>query len=263
MQVLAAFVRDGMQYQKVLARLSERAYFLWLQADRPEGRSARFWGEADRLEEYPTDIEAIFTVIERRSAENQQREKDRGWHFDLRGAYLRSLPSVFERGRLANAHLEGANLIGAHLEEANLVNAHLEGAFLANAHLEGSDLWMAHLEGAHLWGVHLEAAELRDAHLERADLYGDGISGEAHLEGADLRKVHFEGANLSGAHFEGANLWGAYFEGANLWGAHLEGADFSKTEGLTDDELVLAHGDGKTNLPDGVTRPKSWPPLMV
>jgi hypothetical protein len=190
-----------------MARLSERAYFLWLQAGRPEGRSEEFWEEAVRLEGHLTDIDAIFTVIGRRSAENRQREKDRGWHFDLRGTYPSTLPSVFERGFLANAHLEGANLL--------------------EAHLEGADLR------------------------------------QAHLEGADLRKAHFEGANLWSAHLEGADLREAHFEGANLVGAHLEGADFSKAKGLTDDKLVLAHGDGKTKLPEGITRPKSWPPLVV
>jgi uncharacterized protein YjbI with pentapeptide repeats len=297
MEVLAAFVRERVRYITIMARLPERAYFLWLQAGRPEGRSEEFWGEAVRLEGHLTDIDAIFTVIGRRSAENRQREKDRGWHFDLRGTYPSTLPSVFERGFLANAHLEGANLLEAHLEEdifvnahlegaflvnahlegANLleahleeaifVNAHLEGAFLVNAHLEGTNLWMAHFEGAHLWGAHLEQAVLQQAHLEGANLLEAHLEGadlrQAHLEGADLRKAHFEGANLWRAHLEGADLREAHFEGANLVGAHLEGADFSKAKGLTDDKLVLAHGDGKTKLPEGITRPKSWPPLVV
>jgi uncharacterized protein YjbI with pentapeptide repeats len=267
MEVLAAFVRERVRYTTIMARLPERAYFLWLQAGRPEGRSEEFWGEAVRLEGHLTDIDAIFTVIGRRSAENRQREKDRGWHFDLRGTYLSTLPSVFERGFLANAHLEGANLLEAHLEEAIFVNAHLEGAFLVNAHLEGANLWMAHFEGAHLWGAHLEQAVLRQAHLEGANLLEAHLEGadlrQAHLEGADLRKAHFEGANLWRAHLEGADLREAHFEGANLVGAHLEGADFSKAKGLTDDKLVLAHGDGKTKLPEGITRPKSWPPLVV
>jgi uncharacterized protein YjbI with pentapeptide repeats len=236
MEVLAAFVRERVRYTTIMARLSERAYFLWLQAGRPEGRSEEFWEEAVRLEGHLTDIDAIFTVIGRRSAENRQREKDRGWHFDLRGTYLSTLPSVFERGFLANAHLEGANLLEAHLEEAIFVNAHLEGAFLVNAHLEGANLWMAHFEGAHLWGAHLEQAVLQQAHLEGANLLEAHLEGadlrQAHLEGADLRKAHFEGANLWRAHLEGADLREAHFEGASLVGAHLEGADFQRQKDL-------------------------------
>jgi uncharacterized integral membrane protein len=57
MEVLTAFVRERMRYTTVMARLSERAYFLWLQAGRPEGRSEEFWVDAvrlERLQEPPT-----------------------------------------------------------------------------------------------------------------------------------------------------------------------------------------------------------------
>jgi hypothetical protein len=42
MEVLIAFVRERVRYTTIMARLSERAYFLWLQAGRPEGRSEEF-----------------------------------------------------------------------------------------------------------------------------------------------------------------------------------------------------------------------------
>ena len=74
MEVLTAFVRERMRYTTIMAKLSERAYFLWLQASGPEGRSEEFWAEAvrlERLEQTPTDIAAILTVIDRRSAENR------------------------------------------------------------------------------------------------------------------------------------------------------------------------------------------------
>jgi hypothetical protein len=78
MELLTAFVRERRRYTTIMARLSERAYFLWLQAGRPEGRSEEFWREAvrlERLEQTPTDIAAILTVIERRSLENRRREE--------------------------------------------------------------------------------------------------------------------------------------------------------------------------------------------
>jgi hypothetical protein len=123
MEVLTAFVRERMRYTTIMAKLSECAYFLWLQAGRPEGRSEEFWDEAVKLEGQPTDITAIFTVIGRRSAENRQREKDRGWRFDLRGTYLKSIPSVFEGAVLVGVHLEGAVLVGVQLEGALLYGA--------------------------------------------------------------------------------------------------------------------------------------------
>jgi hypothetical protein len=36
----------------------------------------------------------------------------------------------------------------------------------------------------------------------------------------------------------------------------------AKTVGLTDDQLLKAFGDGETKLPEGITRPKHWPPLQ-
>jgi hypothetical protein len=106
-------------------------------------------------------------------------------------------------------------------------------------HFDGASLIDAHLEGAWLLAAHLERADLRDAHLDGADLRG------ADLDSADLREAFFIGANL---------------EGADLTGAHLEGATLKSAVGLTDDQLLVAFGDGTTELPEGITRPNSWPP---
>jgi hypothetical protein len=121
MEVLTAFVRERMRYTTIMARLSERAYFLWMQAGRPESRSEEFWVEAvrlERLDQTPTDVAAILTVIKRRSVENQRREEDRGWRFDLQGTYLR-------KANLTEFVLKAANLKAAHFEEADLSDAHL------------------------------------------------------------------------------------------------------------------------------------------
>jgi hypothetical protein len=267
MEVLTAFVRERMRYTTIIARLSERAYFLWLQAGRPEGRSEECWAEAvrlERLEQTPTDIAAILTVIGRRSAENQQREEDNGWRFDLSGTYLRNvnlMDFVLKEANLEAAHLEGANLEAAHLEGANLAAAHLEEASLEYAHLREALLKAAHLEGAKLSLAHLELAFLWDAHLEGADLseaYLNNASLErAHLEGADLKLAVLKGARLSGAHLEGADLSTPYYE-------HVQEHVLLKAKavGLTDRQLLEAFGDGETKLPEGITRPKHWPPLQ-
>jgi Protein of unknown function (DUF2934)/Pentapeptide repeats (8 copies) len=182
MEVLTAFVRDRMRYRTIMATLSERAYFLWLQAGRPEGRSEEFWAEAvrlERLEQTPTDIAAILTVIDRRSAENREREEDNGWCFDLSGAYLRG-------AYLEEFNLKYANLAGVHLEGACLIGARLEGAYLSYAHLERATLSLAHLEGAWLDHAHLEGTWIGSAHLEEAHF------DYAHLEGAILGDTHLE-----------------------------------------------------------------------
>jgi hypothetical protein len=118
MEILAAYVRDHMPYAMVQDRISERAYFLWLQAGRPEGLSEEFWAMAVRLErikEPPTDIAAVLAVIKGRSAENRRREREEDRFFDLSGTYL-------NRGFFWNIHLEGADFAHSTLRSTGHVS---------------------------------------------------------------------------------------------------------------------------------------------
>jgi hypothetical protein len=175
MQVLAASVRDRMRYTTIVDRLSKRAYSLWEQAGRPDGRSEDFWRDAVRLEGLegtPTDLDAVLTVIKRRDEKNRQREGEKGWRFDLRGTYLMkaALNGVhLENALLDGAHLEGASLWGAELGGASLPGAHLEGAYLSSANLKGANLFGAQLQNAYLGGADLQAF-LKGANLEGANL---------------------------------------------------------------------------------------------
>jgi hypothetical protein len=227
MENLTAFVRERSRRNEVERtsqgfeqRVAQRAYFLWVEAGRPEGRAGDFWTQSVRRDESgespTTDIAAVLTMIRQRSEQSRKHELTHSWRIDLSSAILR-----------------GAQLEDAHLEEANLRDVHLEWASLGNAYLQRSNLW----------GAHLERANLRDAHLE----------------GAFLGGAYLEGANLGGAHLEGANLWGAHLKEANIWGTHLKGADLVGAEGLSEAGLLNAHGDKTTNLPAGLTRPSQWP----
>jgi len=118
----------------------------------------------------PTDIQAILTVLGRRTRAHETREDQR---LDLRGVDIRG-------ASLIDAHLAGALLVGAHLEDADLINAHLEETNLREAHLEGARLHGAHLERANLAAARLEGAFLTGAYLEWTNFFN------AHLEGADL-----------------------------------------------------------------------------
>jgi uncharacterized protein YjbI with pentapeptide repeats len=286
MENLTAFVRERTQRTEAERtakpldqRIAERAYLLWEKAGKPEGRSEEFWEAAvgwkaavaaafgwEEIGEPPaTDVAAVLTVIKRRSEDDRTLEAQNKWVLDLRHA-------VLQGADLGGAHLEGAHLNEAHLEEARLDEAYLERADLFRAHLERAFLWGAHLEGAHLGGAHLEGAHLNEAHLEGANLDGAYLEGvyleRAHLEGARLLLAHLEyaflwgahleGAHLSGAHLEGAHLNEAHLEGANLDGAHLEDADFSRAEGLTQEQIDPTYGNAETLLPRGLTRPARW-----
>ena len=106
---------------------------------------------------------------------------------------------------------------------------------------------------------HREAKMKRRLDLRSTDLRGAILDG-GHLEGAVLDFAHLEGAFLPDACLEGALLRHAHLKDAYLVGTHLEGADLREAEGLTEEQLKDAHGDAKTRLPDGVTRPAHWPP---
>ena len=170
MENLTAFVRERSRRNEaertsldLEQRVSRRAYFLWLEAGRPDGRAEDFWAAATRKEEFgepATDIAAVLTVLKRRSEQSRKREEANDWHLDLRGA-------VLNRTALFGAHLEGANLSAAHLVGATLRGAHLEGAILMAAHLEGAILRGAHLEGTNLMDAHLEATNLLSAYQFR------------------------------------------------------------------------------------------------
>jgi uncharacterized protein YjbI with pentapeptide repeats len=54
-------------------------------------------------------------------------------------------------------------------------------------------------------------------------------------------------------------LAGAQLDRANLTGAGLFGADLTGAVGVTQGQVDAARGDGRTVLPDGLTRPVSWP----
>jgi hypothetical protein len=160
MENLTAFVRERSRRneaertsQDLEQRISRRAYFLWLEAGRPDGQGEEFWAEAAKQEEPgepAADITAALTVIGRRSEQNREREVVNDWHFELRCAILKQYD-------LRGVHLSYADLSRAHLERANLSTAHLEGAFLAATHLE-----RAFLNGAHLEGAFLRRARPRD-----------------------------------------------------------------------------------------------------
>jgi Pentapeptide repeats (8 copies)/Protein of unknown function (DUF2934) len=170
MENLTAFVRErslGNEAERLRdleQRVSRCAYFLWLEAGRPDGRAEDFWADATKLEEFgepATDIAAVLTVLMRR--QSRERERANGWRFDLRG-------TVLNRANLFGAQLERANLVGAQLVGANLWDAQLEGAILFGAQLERANLFGARLVGANLRGAQLVGATLSGAHLQGADL---------------------------------------------------------------------------------------------
>jgi hypothetical protein len=194
MENLTAFVRERSRRNEaertslgLEQRISRRAYFLWQQAGRPDGRAEDFWADATKQEEFgepAADIAAVLTVLKRRSEQSREREGANDWCFDLNNVILK-------RYDLIGAPLERAYLMGAHLEEAILEGAHLGGAVLGGAHLEGADLRAAHLEGADLSdATGLSEAQLRDALGDASTMLPEGLARPTHWPGLAASASH-------------------------------------------------------------------------
>jgi uncharacterized protein YjbI with pentapeptide repeats len=105
---------------------------------------------------------------------------------------------------------------------------------------------------------------LRASDLARAAMPGPGrnhrgadLAG-ARLAGADLRAASLRGALLIGADLRCADLTGADLTGADLSAAKLAGADLAGCLFLIQSQLDAAHGDTRTRIPAGLTRPAHW-----
>jgi uncharacterized protein YjbI with pentapeptide repeats len=235
MEVLTAFVREQAQARTV-----------------PPGKTS---GEDDTkeslhkrklradIQELRADIQAILTVIGRRTRTYGNGEVHR---LDLHNTNLQGAD-------LNGAQLQGAYLRGVQLQEASLIGTQLQGANLSEAQLQGAGLVNAQLQGASLVN-----AQLQGAYLTGAQLRGTGLTG-----------VQLQGAYLMGAQLQGANLGESQIKldiGPRMQlifpirgVAQLQGADLRKTINLTQDQIDKACVDENTKLPEGLTRPASYP----
>jgi uncharacterized protein YjbI with pentapeptide repeats len=131
------------------------------------------------------------------------------------------------------------------LREADLSGAHLQGARLIST------------SGEH--PVSLKGANLKGAKLHKAILPGADLS-ETDLGGTDLRGADLSGimGAANGRLEHRADLSGADLNGTRLQDAKLHGADLRGALRLTQEQLELAIGDEKTQLPPGLDRPAHW-----
>ena len=96
-------------------------------------------------------------------------------------------------------------------------------------------------------------SRFRCANLQKAEL------GRTQLEGAVLDGADMSRAEIARSVFKGASLKGTDMSGAYTYLTRFEGADLSQVKGLTQRQLDDACGDDETRLPEGLTRPETWP----
>jgi hypothetical protein len=206
-------------------------------------------GKAEtKLSAVDPDIQAIMTVLRRRTSYHKQVEYER---LDLSETNL-------TQAVLSGADLSGAVLTGAIFYEADLTGADLSHqADLYEANLSGADLSGADLSGANFYGADLTQADLTQADLTDANLYRADLSGAvlygAVLYGANLYRANLYRADLSGAVLPEGKLYRAEFSEEDLSEDDLTGA-----YRLTQEQLEQAKGNENTQLPSHLKAPAHW-----
>jgi hypothetical protein len=116
---------------------------------------------------YPADIQAVLTVLGRRTRESERTD---------------------QRVSLAYANLSHADMQNANFSGTLFHNSDLRGALLNGTDLSQTKLESANLSGAFLWGTNLSRAHLSQALLVGTNLREANLSG-ADLTGVDLRQA--------------------------------------------------------------------------
>lgn len=210
MEVLTAYVRENAQWNPSLIHAK---------------------GEVDEIKEPAkyskgaTDIQAVMTVIGRRSWTDQEL---------LQGKILNLRKTNLEYVDLRGANLRFANLRGVNLEGANLMDADLTGAFLGEANLKNANLSKTNLTETMFIGADLSGTNLKGSVIESTSF------AKANLKGAQLVEAVITSANFTSANLEEANLGGVALNQANLTNTRLK-------------HLKYDYG---TNFPDWLTEDK-------
>lgn len=123
----------------------------------------------------------------------------------------------------------------------------------------GCDLFQIDLAYQNVAGRDFSSSRIRQANLsvaiaDRASFQSANAS-LTNFFGARLGRADFRDANLDHATLVGAYLGYARFDGADLTGADISGAELTGAQGLTQEQLNTACGDGTTQLPAGLTVP--------
>ena len=100
--------------------------------------------------------------------------------------------------------------------------------------------------------------DLSNIYLPHADF------SHAQLFGFNMSDVHFQECIFENVDFSNSNLIGSTFAKSSFKNANFNElseimkVDFSTTEGLGQEVISIAQGDGETKLPEGITKPEMW-----
>lgn len=180
---------------------------------------------------------------------------------DLHGTRLKNSQfsgAILNRVNFSGGVIYKSDFSGAHLKKAFLARVKAEEVIFRGANLNGSTLTEIVVKNSDFQGANLAGAEISKGTFENTILRGVNLSRTigmtSNFENSDLSFAYLDGANLIGAEFKNAVMSNTSFGTANISaarfdGARMEGAKLANAQGLTQGQLDVACGDGKTELP--------------
>jgi hypothetical protein len=162
-----------------IAKDSEKDHWTIIEVLTAFVREKRPWKEEkEPSTEITTDIQAVLTVIGRRSCEKEEENQKP----DLKS-------TDFRRTNLREAKLQKVSFLGANLQKVIFNNARLQKAEFLGAELQEADLCNANLQEAWFLGANLQEANLCDADLQGAFLHEADLTGAKNLKQEQIDKA--------------------------------------------------------------------------
>ena len=172
--------------------------------------------------------------------------------------------SDFTRADLSASDLRNSNFSNVKFVKTNLVRASLAGSVSEGANFEGvtasrTDFSSGNYKNSSFAKAEISRSNFTNSNLENADMSKADFS-RVNFLNANLKGVNLSFSNISRANLSGVLIDEAFsLEGSFMFLTKIEGLDLSALKGLAQWQIDMACGNDKTQLPEGLTRPETWP----
>lgn len=169
----------------------------------------------------------------------------------------------FDDANLALSQVDDSNFTGASLVKTDLTRSSAVRSKFIDADLTKAVGYRANFDHAVLRNTKLTKSEFSRAHFKSAVItdvdWSKSELGRVDFSGARLRNVDFSFSNLSRVVFGNSRLDNVSIAGAYTYLTHFEDTDLTGFRDLTQEQIDLACGNGRTRLPSDRRMPDSWP----
>ncbi len=172
--------------------------------------------------------------------------------------------AVFTAADMSSSDLRDTRLDGVNFNKTNLVRASLQGASAIGADFSNVIASRTDFSNANFSKTNFSKAETSRANFEGSVLtdsdFSRGEFARANFTGASISGVSFDFSNLARADFRNVSFEKIpSFSNAFLFQTNFSGVDLSNASELKPWQIEMACGDDKTKLPEGLTKPDTWP----